>query len=189
VGGDVVTAFRQRLVNALGIEPGRDTGISTPTPHRWEDDAVCRDHDPEVWFADTTSPIDEATRLEARRICGTCPVADVCYLTALERGEQHGVWGGVDFGYKHRNSDLLKRLNEAAWQRTLTVREAADELHKRAPLDRAHLLIVLQRNSFDYRAAKRVFGVNVSILQAIIRPRGATRRATTNTDTMLEETA
>ena len=45
--------------------------------------------DPELWFADSPSDLEEA---KAR--CGGCPIRVSCLASALERSEPWGVWGG-----------------------------------------------------------------------------------------------
>lgn len=55
----------------------------------WTDDAACHGHDTWFWF-------DQYTVAYAQAICRSCPVARVCLREALDRGEQYGVWGGVD---------------------------------------------------------------------------------------------
>lgn len=58
----------------------------------WHDRAACREHDPAAdWH--TASP---ARSLRARIVCASCPVRFDCALDALERGEAHGIWGGLD---------------------------------------------------------------------------------------------
>lgn len=51
----------------------------------------CRE-DPEPWY----SP-DPTERAYAARQCHACPLLFACMKQALAAGEQHGVWGGVDF--------------------------------------------------------------------------------------------
>ena len=59
----------------------------------WVEEAACRDHlTPELWFADLGSRAYEA----ALRFCRSCPVRAACLRHALEKNEQHGIWGGVD---------------------------------------------------------------------------------------------
>lgn len=47
---------------------------------------------PELYFA-----VSPASLVEARELCGSCPVKDLCLAGALERQEPHGVWGGQIF--------------------------------------------------------------------------------------------
>lgn len=49
----------------------------------------CTTRDPELFFADTQTVIDEA-----KRVCQSCVWRTACLSAALEREEPHGVWGG-----------------------------------------------------------------------------------------------
>jgi WhiB family redox-sensing transcriptional regulator len=67
----------------------------------WFELAECRPelgHDPELWFpaSDPRSLKGRQDRAEAKAICAGCPVRDACLRFALERGEDTGVWGGLD---------------------------------------------------------------------------------------------
>lgn len=52
----------------------------------------CRTHDPELWFAEHTTQVEQA-----KALCRTCPLIDGCLAGALERQEPWGVWGGEVF--------------------------------------------------------------------------------------------
>jgi len=54
----------------------------------------CHTHPADWWFPE---PGDELTAARAIRLCATCPVATQCLALALLGGEQHGIWGGVNF--------------------------------------------------------------------------------------------
>jgi WhiB family transcriptional regulator, redox-sensing transcriptional regulator len=155
------------MMRHLGVPTGHsDLGISTPTPVRWQEQAECRKHDPELWFADTMSHADEQARGEARAVCASCPVAALCFDEAEQRGEQYGVWGGVDFGYRNRNSDLLAVVNRAAGLGHRPLEELLEDVDRRAPLPAGHLLAFLNHRP-DYKAARNRFGIAVSLLRAI----------------------
>ncbi|MEU9031465.1 WhiB family transcriptional regulator [Streptomyces sp. NPDC048383] len=49
--------------------------------------------DPELFFAHALSTLQTA---RAKAICRVCPLRAACLEGALERDEQHGVWGGTD---------------------------------------------------------------------------------------------
>lgn len=49
--------------------------------------------DPDRWYS-----TDPAERHDAARQCHRCPLLLACMQYALAAGEEHGVWGGVDFG-------------------------------------------------------------------------------------------
>lgn len=44
---------------------------------------------PDLFFAESPALLEEA-----KLLCVTCPVADLCLAGALERHEPYGVWGG-----------------------------------------------------------------------------------------------
>ncbi|NHI20450.1 WhiB family transcriptional regulator [Phycicoccus endophyticus] len=52
----------------------------------------CREHDAELWFADTPEGVELA-----KGLCRACPVRATCLAGALERREPWGVWGGELF--------------------------------------------------------------------------------------------
>lgn len=52
----------------------------------------CRVNDPELFFAETPSDVEDA-----KRLCTDCPVQALCLEGALERREPWGVWGGELF--------------------------------------------------------------------------------------------
>ena len=65
-------------------------------PQGWRAQAACRPgsgHDPDLWYPD---PKDDATRVQAQRICAACPVKIDCFTEANTRGEPWGIWGGHD---------------------------------------------------------------------------------------------
>lgn len=68
------------------LQGAEDTGPVTPA---WEASAMCRDLDTRLFFSDDLDEINEA-----KRICLACPVRATCLDTAVERGEQYGIWGG-----------------------------------------------------------------------------------------------
>lgn len=49
----------------------------------------CREHDPELWFAERPSDVEFA-----KSLCGRCPARAACLSAALDRQEPWGVWGG-----------------------------------------------------------------------------------------------
>src|SRR5258707_12551137 len=52
----------------------------------------CRQHDPDLWFADVPPDLEVA-----KTLCGACPLKDECLSGADERAETWGVWGGETF--------------------------------------------------------------------------------------------
>lgn len=60
----------------------------------WEDQGACRDHPIAWWFPEKALGADNHGR-QAKAICATCPVIRECLEAALDRGEDHGIWGGA----------------------------------------------------------------------------------------------
>jgi WhiB family redox-sensing transcriptional regulator len=56
----------------------------------WRDQGLCRQADPEEFFAKSTPAIQRA-----KRICRACPVRPQCVQFAVTNGERFGVWGGL----------------------------------------------------------------------------------------------
>ena len=52
----------------------------------------CREHDAELWFAESTRDVELA-----KSLCGECPLRAGCLAGAVERREPWGVWGGEVF--------------------------------------------------------------------------------------------
>ena len=52
----------------------------------------CRQADPELFFAESPADVEQA-----KALCRTCPLRQVCLDGALERREPWGVWGGELF--------------------------------------------------------------------------------------------
>ena len=59
----------------------------------WVADAACRKPGVDVAVFFPTLPWHENA---ARAICKTCIVKDACLTHALERGENDGIWGGLN---------------------------------------------------------------------------------------------
>jgi len=58
-------------------------------PGDWTDDAACKGHDTDLWFA-----TDLAGVTAAAAICADCPVRRDCQAWADSNDEAHGIWGG-----------------------------------------------------------------------------------------------
>jgi len=57
----------------------------------WADRALCGQTDPEIFFPDSDTQASEA-----RAICARCQVRSQCLSYAMDAGENHGIWGGLD---------------------------------------------------------------------------------------------
>ena len=56
----------------------------------WQDSAACIGADTAIFFPESGDPVGSA-----KALCRACPVREQCLADALERGEVHGVWGGL----------------------------------------------------------------------------------------------
>lgn len=72
----------------------------------WQQDAACRDTDPDLFFSTA-----EPDRAEALKLCGACPVRLECLEHALATREAYGIWGGTDEQERKR---LVRRRRRAA---------------------------------------------------------------------------
>lgn len=69
--------------------------ISLPSEPDWYQHASCRTSNipTRVFFpAESAGPTVD----RAKQICAACPVRVDCLLHALNEGEEHGIWGGLD---------------------------------------------------------------------------------------------
>ena len=57
----------------------------------WRHQAACRGTDPELFYAFNPDQLGEV-----KKVCADCPVREQCRQFALETGQDHGVWGGLD---------------------------------------------------------------------------------------------
>ncbi|MDV6247046.1 WhiB family transcriptional regulator [Rhodococcus opacus] len=58
---------------------------------RWQMLAACREADMNLFFESNHG--DEER--EAKRICDTCPVMELCRSHAVDVDEPYGIWGGL----------------------------------------------------------------------------------------------
>lgn len=56
----------------------------------WQEDALCRQTDPEIFH-----PEVGGTAAPAKRTCMTCPVRAECLEYAVDTGQRDGIWGGL----------------------------------------------------------------------------------------------
>ena len=56
----------------------------------WQEDALCKETDPEIFF-----PEKGGSTKEAKKVCGRCEVEEECREYALANNERYGVWGGL----------------------------------------------------------------------------------------------
>lgn len=63
--------------------------VSRPSARIRLDHLPCRAGEPDLWFAENPTELEQA-----KALCGDCPVRQSCLAAALERAEPWGVWGG-----------------------------------------------------------------------------------------------
>jgi WhiB family redox-sensing transcriptional regulator len=83
----------------------------------WEDRALCRTVDAEIFFA--TGATQE---YRAKVVCKTCPVRAECLAYALRYRVEHGVWGGLTDRERRR---VLNRTRATAWNPETAMRATA----------------------------------------------------------------
>jgi WhiB family redox-sensing transcriptional regulator len=94
-------------VRIFATEP---TEIERRNPN-WRADAVCRMHDPEIWFP--ISAADTRTVTLAKDICWTCPVVAECSAWSLRDRDLHGVFAGRLLPQEHPRRDDPQRRRRA----------------------------------------------------------------------------
>lgn len=77
----------------------------------WHTHAACRapDVDQALFYPPPLEVGQNWETAEAKAICAACPVRRPCLSDALDRGERHGVWGGVNMA----SSDDRRRAEAA----------------------------------------------------------------------------
>lgn len=65
---------------------------------RFSGPALCAETDPDLFHP----PKGDSNNGAARRVCGACEVRDECLAYALDRDEQHGIWGGLSPSERRR---------------------------------------------------------------------------------------
>lgn len=97
-------------------EPGavRPASAAEPASNDWRHRAICRDEDPELFFPVGTSGPALLQIAEAKSVCRRCPVVSECLASALDSGQDAGVWGGMSEDERR----ALKRRNARTRART-----------------------------------------------------------------------
>ncbi|HEX6597167.1 MAG TPA: WhiB family transcriptional regulator [Acidimicrobiales bacterium] len=75
----------------------------------WRQEAACRGLETDIFF-----PLTEEEAAEAKAVCATCPVRDLCLEYALITRQDDGVWGGLTETERRR---VRRRRREAAARR------------------------------------------------------------------------
>jgi WhiB family transcriptional regulator, redox-sensing transcriptional regulator len=83
--------------------------LEAPEDLRWQDQALCTQTDPAIFFVEKG-----ASTRPAKRVCMSCEVRAECLEYALDTDQMHGVWGGMSDRERRR----LKRQRAASPQST-----------------------------------------------------------------------
>lgn len=78
----------------------------------WMDQGACRDHHPELWFAD-----GNRAAVMAKEICAGCPALQLCLQWAIDTNERWGIFGGKTYSER---VNLQRRADYAAKQEEST---------------------------------------------------------------------
>ncbi|MDQ2815921.1 MAG: WhiB family transcriptional regulator [Actinomycetota bacterium] len=62
----------------------------------WQDAAICRQADPELFFPVGSTGRAVAEIQRAKAVCASCPVQQPCLTYALATSQEFGIWGGRD---------------------------------------------------------------------------------------------
>jgi WhiB family redox-sensing transcriptional regulator len=73
----------------LGV-PGVRQPDTDENPLAWQSDSLCAQTDPEAFF-----PEKGGSTRDAKKICASCEVRNMCLEYALENDERFGIWGGL----------------------------------------------------------------------------------------------
>jgi WhiB family redox-sensing transcriptional regulator len=63
----------------------------------WQADAACRGMGVDLFFLGRG-----VNAAPARSVCSDCVVRDACLSDAFDRGDRHGIWGGLSEKERHR---------------------------------------------------------------------------------------
>ena len=83
----------------------------------WEDRALCRMVDADIFFAHGATQ-----EYRAKVVCKTCPVRGECLAYALRYRVEHGVWGGLTDRERRR---VLNRTRSTSWNPETAMRATA----------------------------------------------------------------
>lgn len=72
----------------------------------WRQRAACRGVDPDIFY-----PVSDEEAEDAKAICRTCPVQELCLEWALAQREKEGVWGGATERERRR---IIRRRRRSA---------------------------------------------------------------------------
>lgn len=96
----------------------------------WQEQAACKQADPDLFFPERGSPGDSA-----KRVCVNCAVRLECLEYALANSERYGIWGGLTererTRLRRRASQLFAAVGEGEDIRDVLGRVAAVRIGRR----------------------------------------------------------
>lgn len=84
----------------------------------WQEEALCRNYPQEWWYGGPDGKPQSARLLsKAKSMCELCECRRDCLITALQRNEPYGVWGGYTraeraAAMRHVRGDVKQALLE-----------------------------------------------------------------------------
>lgn len=72
----------------------------------WQQDGLCNQVDPELWF-----PEDGSKGFEAKAICQRCPVIHECLREAMADPTLLGIWGGTSANQRKLMRQAERRVS------------------------------------------------------------------------------
>ena len=62
-----------------------------------DDQAACRNENPDLWYPDLSQGrrTRRALEAQAKAICHRCPIEEACLKHAIDSDQRYGVWGGM----------------------------------------------------------------------------------------------
>lgn len=102
-------ARRHKMAASLGVRLGQPLrrATSANSSDDWRHKAACIEEDPELFFTKNSNSYGIE---EAKKVCQSCEVRNICLNEAITKGYDDGVWGGLSD--EERRS--LKRRNSRA---------------------------------------------------------------------------
>jgi WhiB family transcriptional regulator, redox-sensing transcriptional regulator len=76
---------------------------------RWWEQAACKDADPDLFFPVSGIGSGRRQAAEAKAVCASCGVRQLCLDYALVTRQEYGVWGGTTEADRHGLAALLHR--------------------------------------------------------------------------------
>lgn len=71
----------------------------------WKVQGICTPANDDILFStERRGRARDKALTKAKELCGRCPVSPDCYQWAVDHGQRHGVWGGVDFTHSDPRS-------------------------------------------------------------------------------------